>query len=121
MPGDRAHFRALVASWQDARSKFVATMTSGRELSLAEERTAASLMLNAERDLAAAMIPATWPVRARSAIAALDEAGRQMQSHLVAMSRAESRQAFTERLADYSVDVAWDQRAIRAVDAALPG
>jgi hypothetical protein len=42
-----------------------------------------------------------------------------MQTHLVAMAQADSKARFTERLADYSVDVARDNAAVRTVDQIL--
>jgi hypothetical protein len=119
-PAPRESFRALVAQWQAARSAFLSLVTSGRPLTLAAEHAAASAFLAAERQFAAALSPAaSWPAAARPALAALRGVSAQMQSHLVAMARADSRSTFTERLADYSVDTARDNAAIRTVDQIL--
>jgi len=120
-PDPRAVYQALVADWQAARTAFVRLVSSGRQLTLAAERAAAAAFLAAERRFVAAMDPGRWPVQARAAIDRLRRASTQMQSHLVAMTRADSGSAFTERLADYSTDVARDEAAVRGVDQALGG
>jgi hypothetical protein len=120
-PDPLAVYQSLVGQWQASRTAFLGLVTSGRRLSLAAEHAAAGAFLAAERRFVAAMAPANWPIRAASAIAVLRRISVQMQSHLVAMTRAGSGSAFTERLADYSTDVARDEAAIRAVEAALGG
>jgi hypothetical protein len=115
----RSQFQALVGQWQAARSAFLSLVTGGRPLSLDAEHTAAQVFLAAERRFAAALDPARWPAPAGGALRSLRQASAQMQSHLVAMERADSPATFTERLADYSVDVARDNAAIRAVDQIL--
>jgi hypothetical protein len=116
---DRDRFRALVGQWQGARSAFLGLVSSGRGLTLAGEKQAAATFLAAERSFAAALATPDWPAKARAALAQLRRQSVQMQSHLSAMAAADSRSTFTERLADYSVDVGRDDAAIRAVDRAL--
>ena len=120
-PDPRAVYQALVGDWQAARTAFLRLVTSGRQLSLPAEHAAAAAFLVAERRFAAAMERSRWPLQARSAIDRLHRASARMQAHLVAMTRADSGSAFTGRLADYSTDVAGDEAAIRAVEAALGG
>lgn len=115
----RARYQALVGQWQAARDTFLALVTSGRPLSLDAEHAAAQVFLAAERRFAAALAPADWPAAARGALGALRQVSAQMQSHLVAMAQADSKPTFTERLADYSVDVARDNAAVRTVDQIL--
>jgi hypothetical protein len=115
----RARFRALVATWQGARSAFLAQVSSGRGLTLEAEKAAARTFLAAERRFASELVAGKWPAKARPVLDALRWVSVQMQSHLSAMAKAGSPSAFTGRLADYSVDVARDNAAVRAVDGAL--
>ena len=115
----RAQYRALVAQWQAARSAFLGLVSSGKALTLAQEQAAARTFLAAERQFAAALVPSSWPAQARGALDALRRQSVQMQSHLSDMAAADSRAAFTERLADYSVDVGRENTAVNAVDRAL--
>jgi hypothetical protein len=112
-------YAGLVGEWQAARTVFLRVVTSGRQLTLAQEHAAASVFLAAERRFVAAMGAAGWPAAARGAIEGLRRISVQMQSHLVAMVRTDSGSAFTERLADYSTDVSRDEAAVRAVESAL--
>ena len=120
-PAARERYRALVSDWQRARSAFFTAVTSGERLTLGEEHGLAHGYLAASRRLAAGLRSTAWPATAQPAIRELLAANAEQQRHLVAMARAPSPFAFTQRLADYGVGTARENRAIAAVTRALGG
>jgi hypothetical protein len=117
----RERYRALVSDWRRARSAFFTAVTSGERLTLGEEHGLARGYLAASSRLAAGLRSTAWPAVAQPAIRELLAANAQQQRHLLAMARAPSPFAFTQRLADYGVDAARENRAITAVTRALGG
>ena len=117
----RERYRALVSDWQRARSAFFAAVTSGERLTLGEEHGLAHGYLAASRRLAAGLRSTAWPAPAQPAIRELLAANAEQQRHLVAMAQAPSPFVFTQRLADYGVGAARENRAVTAVTRALGG
>jgi hypothetical protein len=114
-------YGALVSDWQRARSAFFTAVASGERLTLGEEHRLARGYLAALRRLAGGLRSTAWPAVARPAVRELLAANAQQQRHLMAMAQAGSPFAFTQRLADYGVDAARENRAVAAVTRALGG
>jgi len=114
-------YDALVADWQRSRSAFFTAVSDGTPRTVAAQRALATAHLAGLRRFAAGVRAAApgWPAPARTAARNLLAANSRQQGTLAAMARAPGAGAFTARLADYGVGVTAEERAIRAVRAAL--
>lgn len=114
-------YRALVADWQQSRSRFFTAVSDGRSRTVAEQRALAAEHLTGLRRFAAAVRAGSggWPATAGAAARELLAANARQQATLVAMARAAGPAAFTAALADYGRGVAAEEQAIRAVERAL--
>jgi hypothetical protein len=114
-----AQFQSLVAGWQRARSTFFTAVSSGRPLTVAQQRALASTFLAAQRKFYAQLLAGGWPAVAQPAVSLLLGRNRGQQAGLVAMAAATSKGEFTARLGEYGVNTGPENQAVAAVVTAL--
>jgi hypothetical protein len=114
-----ASFQSIVAEWQRARSAFFAAVSSGRPLTVAQQRALATTLLAAERRFATRLQGADWPGVAQVPVAELVGRIRGQQASIAAMAAATSKGGFTARLAEYGVNTGPENKAVTAVATSL--
>jgi hypothetical protein len=114
-----ARFQSLVADWQRARSAFFTEVSSGRPLTVGQQRALATTLLAAERRFASRLQAADWPGVAQVPVSGLLGRIRGQQAAIAAMAAAGSKGEFTARLAEYGVNAGPENQAVAAVATAL--
>ena len=116
-------YRELRADWQQARSRFFAAVSDGRPRTIAQQRVLAAGYLTGLRRFGTGVrtASAAWPAATRPAVRELLAANAAQQARVATMTRAPGPSAFTERLADYGVGAARENRAVDGVERALGG
>jgi hypothetical protein len=120
---DLIGYQELRAGWQEARLRFFTAVSDGRPRTIAQQRALAAAYLTGLRRFAAGVRDASagWPEATRPAVRELLAANAAQQVPVADMARAAGATAFADRLADYGVGVARENRAVDAVERALGG